>query len=69
MNYLYDKFFFTDHPSQKQHNVCLMMEDGERFDLTFDHAWNKLNTQLYDNTKLLVHQRWDGHLESGEFFL
>lgn len=29
----------VDHPSQRQHDVCLMMEAEERLELFFDTAW------------------------------
>ena len=45
-----------------------MMSEDERFDLTFDHAWDKMNTALYNETKRIAHQRWDGELQSGEFY-
>ena len=63
------KFLFSpiDHPSQRQHDVCMMMEDSERFDLAFDYAWVDLNSKLYDETKQLVKKLWDGPLDSGKF--
>ena len=44
-----------------------MMDDGERLNLTFDHAWNNLETTLYNKIKHLVQQRWNGQLKCGEF--
>ena len=41
-----------------------MMKDDERFELVFDHAWEKLHTELYSEIKQLIKQRWDGKLES-----
>ena len=31
-----------DHPSQKQHDLCLMASERERLDTTFEPAWRLL---------------------------
>ena len=48
----------TDHPLQKQHDVCLMMDDDERFSKTFSSAWSLINLKpLLEDVKLFVRAR------------
>lgn len=37
----------TDHPSQREHDVCLMATEEERMVLTFYPAWTQMNHQDY----------------------
>lgn len=37
----------TDHPSQREHDLCLMATDEERTMTTFYPAWEQMNQQYY----------------------
>ena len=45
----------VDHPSQRQHDVCLMMETRDRVDLCFEDAMDILDRNQAIGT-------WFGHL-------
>ena len=50
----------TDRPSQKQHGVCLMMDDDERFSTTFSPAWNSIDLEpLLEDVRLFVRARME----------
>ena len=64
-----------DHPSQREHDLCLMASDKDRFEATFDIAWNKLSPEKYpdwltDSVRSIVSTRitdgYDADTESEE---
>lgn len=49
-----------DHPSQVQHDLCLMAEKEEQFYRTFSPAWEKLDLHKeLDHVKKLVKERME----------
>ena len=47
-----------DHPSQKQHDLCLMATDEERLERTFWAAWSCLKSdQLYERLGEVIYTR------------
>ena len=55
----------VNHPSQRQHDLCLMASDTERLTTTFWAAWSHMNTeQLHDCLGDLIFSRL---LQKGKF--
>ena len=48
----------VDHPSQRQHDLCLMASDKERLTATFWTAWSRMNIeQIHESLGDLVFER------------
>ena len=66
----------VDHPSQIQHDLCLMADDLERFERTFDMAWNQINFKriMTNWMKHIVRERMENKVmeptsKNGEYYI